>query len=196
MNLTELCDAVASKSRRPDKAEEILLAVQEATLFAHHSDFYRRDIVEIPLVYTQAAFKGQVDFNRQLPGLRKVAYWRKFDPLTCAVGEYLKPVEPDQLLDQFRNQKLDRYYLAGKVINWISSTGDKAHLVGYYKRPPIAKSDYDSWIGDNHPFILINYAAGIIFGQIGQQDEKKAHQELALAQIAELLTDEIESEGR
>lgn len=196
MNLSEIVDGVVVKTKRPDKADSILLAVQEATLFAHNYDFFRRDIVEKPIEYISAAFKGRLDYDSNLPGFRKIAYWRKFDPITCVPGAYLNPVEADQLLDQFRNQKVDKYYLAGRVLNWISSTSDKAHLIGYYKYPGIKRSDYDSWIAVDHPFPIINYASGIIFGQIGQQDEKQSHQQLAIAQLAQVLTSDIESNAR
>jgi hypothetical protein len=196
MNLSELVDGVVSKTKRPDKADSILLAVQEATIFAHTYDFFRRDMVEIPVEYATPSFKGRLDYGNVLPGFRKIAYWRKFEPITCLVGDYLLPVEADQLIDQFHNAKVDKYYLAGKVLNWISSTSDKAHLIGYYKYPGIKKSDYDSWIAEDHPFVLINYASGIIFGQIGQQDEKVSHQNLAIAQLALVLTSDIESNAR
>lgn len=198
MNLSELIDAVVSKTGRPDKAStgEILLAIQEATLFSHNYDFFRRDIVELPVEYATASFRGRLDYPALLPGFRKIAYWRKFDPLTCAVGPYLDPVEADQLIDQFKNQKVDKYYLAGKVLNWFSSTSDKAHLIGYYKYPGIKRDNYDSWIAEDHPFPIINYSSGVIFGQIGQQDEKQAHLQLATAQLGEVLTSDIESNAR
>lgn len=194
--LSFVVDAVTAKTDRPDKAEAILLAVQEATLFAHNYDFFRRDIVEIPVEYREASYKGKIDYASVLPGFRKIAYWRKFEPITCCVGDYLEPVEADQLIDQFRNQKRDRYYLAGKVLNWISSTNDTAHLIGYYKYPGIMKDNYDSWIAKDHPFAIINYASGIIFGQIGQQEEKQTHHALAIAQLQEVLTSDIESNAR
>jgi len=198
MNLSELTNAVVTKTKRPDKAEDgsILLAIQEATLFAHNHDFFRRDIVELPIIFAVPQFQGKLDYPTVLPGFRKIAYWRKFEPRACYVGEYLLPVEADQLLNQFNNPKTNKYYLAGRVINWVSSTADPAHLIGYYKYPGITRSNYDSWIGSDHPFPIINYASGIIFGQIGQQDEKTSHQSLAVAQLGQVLTSDIESNAR
>lgn len=201
MNFQEMVDTVAVDTKRPDQGELISLKLREATLWAHLKDFWRRDIQEKVLNFVSdttplGAWKGQVLQDCDLPKVRKISYWRKFDPNTCCAGAYLKPVEPDNLFDTFNRQKTDRYYLSGKVINWISCTQDKAHIVGYWAYPNINIAGYDSWIADQQPFAITNYAASLVFGKIGQQDESKKSLAIALEQLAELAINEVESQGR
>ena len=196
MNFPELVDAVAIKTGRPDQQDAIRLALREATLWAHLFDLWRRDVVEIPINYDPAVFTGQLLLDTYLPGLRKVCYWRKYDPLTQAVGEYLKQVDPDNLYDQFKTKKTNVYYLAGRVVNWFSSSSDAGHIIAYWKLPNIDVDNYTSWIATSNPFLLINHAAATIFASIGQQDEARSKMALAQAQMQELGVNEIESAGR
>lgn len=199
MNLTEIIAAVVVRTKRPDLEEDILLAVQQATLFCHNSEFYRRDMVELPFNFSAApAFSGQYIVDSVLPSLRKVSYIRKWDPTVTPafLGAFLKPVEPDQLFDYYEQKKKDVYYLAGKVINWISCTQDKGHIVGYWRFPDVGRSNYSSWIATTHPFAIVDMAASRIFRNIGQQDESKAAKEDALMELSVVKINEIESAGR
>lgn len=196
MNFQELITAVAVITKRPDQGDLITLKLQEATLWAHLEDFWRRDLQEKALTYTTPAFKGQILVDCDLPKLRKISYWRKFDPVHCCVGDYLKPVEPDNLIDEFSRQKINKYYLAGGVINWISSTCDKAHAIGYWAYPNINIAGYKSWIADEQPFILIHWAAAQVLISIGKKDEGNAELGLATTMMRILQTNEVESQGR
>ncbi len=201
MTLSELLDAVGERTNRPDRVDEILLAVQEATLFCHSFEFFRRDIAEVPVVYTTntnpvGLASGQLIYDTVLPAFRKISYWRKWDPVNLVAGTYLDPVEPDKLFDSYGAKKQDKYYLAGRVLNWLSCSTDKAHIIGYWRFPDISKSRYASWIAEQQPFAIINWATAKIFRTVGQQDEAKVALADAEAQLQVIQTNDIESSGR
>lgn len=198
MTLTEILDAVASRTKRPDREAEILLAVQEATLFCHSFDFFRRDLAEVPIPYgDQGLSSGQILLDDiVLPAFRKISYWRKWDPIGRIAGSYLSPCEPDALFTSYSLKKQDVYYVAGRVVNWLSSTNDTAHIIGYWRLPDISKSRYTSWIATVQPFAIINRAAAKIFRTVGQQEEGKIAIEDANQMLLVLQMNDIESEGR
>lgn len=198
MTLTEILDAVATQTKRPDLEEQILLDVQEATLFCHSFDFFRRDLIEVPLSYQPLGLQsGQILLNDSLlPAFRKISYWRKWDPVGLVAGNYLSPCEPDVMLNEYRQKKTDVYYVSGRVVNWISSSVDLAHIIGYWRLPDISRSKYNSWIADVQPFAIINRAASKIFRTIGMQEEGNAARADASEMLHILQINDIESEGR
>lgn len=202
MKLSELLTAVVTKTKRPDLEDDILLAVQEATLFLHQVDFFRRDLIEVPICYDTPTFSGRIDIGAEcaLPGFRKISYWRKADRATripvAGKDGFFSQVEPDALLDTFNEQKRNVYYLAGRYINWLSSSKDSLHLIGYWKNPKIGEGEYDSWIADYSPFPIIKYAAGIVFNDIGQKEVGAEEKREAIAMMQVLLQNEIETAGR
>jgi hypothetical protein len=198
MTLSEMLDAVVSRSKRPDRKEEILLAIQEATLFCHNFDFFRRDMYEVPISYVSVGGlqTAQLIYADVLPSFRKIAYWRKWDPVSLVAGKFLSPVEPDAIFDAYNCKKQDIYYVASRVINWYSSTVDQAHIIGYWRFPNVSKSRYESWIAEQSPFCIINRALGKVFRTIGQPDEARAALQDSNEELMQLQTNEIESQGR
>ena len=174
MTLTEMINAVATRTKRPDLEDDIFIAIQEATLKVHLSDFFDKDLIELPFAYNPPLANGQVIQDSAFPNFRNICYWRKFDPSTKALGIYLTPVSPSNLIGYFGEKKLDVYYVAGKVINWSSSCADAGHLVGYWRYPDVSRSNYDSWIARTYAFPIVNWAVSKIFRTVGQQDESRA----------------------
>jgi hypothetical protein len=192
-----MVNAVVKRTRRPDKGDEIVIALQEATLFAHRFDFFRQDLREVPIQYATPVFSAQLVIASSFKRFRKFSYWRKYDPEGKGVpGDYLKPCEPDKLIDSYGQAKQDIYYVAGRVVNWLSSTEDLIHLVGYYANPDINVNAFDSWLADSQPFAIINYAAAKIFKSIGQLDIAKTTMDEAVALLKDIQINEVEAEAR
>ena len=51
---TELCNDVYTMTKRPDLVAETKLAVKAATLKAHQSDFYPKDIYETGIQFSRS----------------------------------------------------------------------------------------------------------------------------------------------
>jgi hypothetical protein len=196
MKRPEIIEAVKVRTKRPDLEDEIWLAIQQATLFVHNKDFYKRDFIELPLVYNPPVFRGQIIFDAALPNFRKVGYIRKYDPIGEMVGSFLKEVEPDKQFDYYEKKKTDIFYVAGKVINWTASCEEKAHLVGYWRYPDVSRERYDSWIADAYPFVIIERSCAKVFDTIGQQEASNSCMRAALEAGSLVDINEIVSQGR
>jgi hypothetical protein len=58
---------------------ETALAVKSATLKMHRSDFYFKDLFEVALEYSSAAYLQTIDYRTLFPRYRSLKYLRKLD---------------------------------------------------------------------------------------------------------------------
>lgn len=195
MNFTELCAEVYTLTRRSDRVAETVSAVKAATLKAHQSDYYYKDIFEVGVDFGAPNYVQNLDYRAALPRYRSTVYLRKYDATTSTPGLKLDIIIPEQIFDRYQSQKSDIAYIAGAYIQINSSTSEQYYLFGCYLNPDISQITFDSWIALDHPYCIIFDAAATVFKAIGKDEEASAYRGMVAEQIAMVRISNIQSIG-
>lgn len=197
MNLAELTAEVYTITGRPDRTAETLTAIKAATLKAHQSDFYYKDMFETGVAFDSAAFLQQLDYRSLIPLWRAVKYLRKLDTSTnpYTPGRIMTLITPEQVLDRYQIEKTNVYYVGGAYLNINSDTEEQNYLLGCYLNPDITSSGYNSWIAIDHPYAIVFEAAATVFKAIGKDEEAAAYRTLNAEQIAMIKMSNIVANG-
>ena len=186
MNLAELQAEVISITARPDLTAMTLAAVKAATLKAHLSDFYPKDVYETGLAFTTAEYEQDFEVKTFIPRYRAINYARKYDNSSGTPGDFFTLIDPRNVLDSYGVARTNVCYAGGEEIHFKSSTEFQHALFGCYVHPIVTDGGYTSWIAVEHPYAIIHDAARRIFMNIG--NEKKAQgQQVLLAEEYRLL---------
>ena len=170
-------------TNRPDLVNETALAVKAATLKAHQSDDYIKDFKEYSLMFDDSAYYQTLDYKAILPLWRKPRYIRKYDATNSAYGIFLEYVEPEKVIDEYKVDRTDIFYVAGANVQIKSSTLLQYVLAGIYENPTVTSNGFNSWIADDHPFAIVYEAAAIIFKTIGRDDQVPVYRGMAGEQL-------------
>lgn len=203
MTLTELINNVYTLTNRPDLVNETRLAISEATLSAHKSDDYPRDIVEQPISFVQADYQIQFNYFDIFPLFKKVKYLRQITPASLtstgqiALGHFLKYITPDMSLAQdiYGYDNTDVFYLAGLAIQIKNKTPQQYYLFGYYSLPDITDDGWNSWVSIIDPFVIIYRATASVFALIGQSDQANRYMQLYADQLKSFKAANLEAAG-
>ncbi len=195
MTLAELIAEVYTITGRPDRVAETLSAVKSATLKAHQSDYYYKDIFEIGLNLGSAEYIHNFDYRSVLPRWRALKYLRKYDPTTDTMGKVLDIVVPENVLDDYKITRTDVCYVAGSYIQINCSVEQQYFVLGCYLNPAITGAGFISWIADDHPYAIIFDAAATVFKAIGKDEEAAAYRGLVAEQIAMIKMSNIVAYG-
>lgn len=195
MNLAEIISNVYALTGRPDRVTETLSAVQAATLKAHQSDYYYKDIFESGIAFDYSEYVQSLDYRSLLPRWRALKYLRKYDTTTGTPGNELTILLPEQVLDSYKVQKSDICYVAGAYVQINSKTQEQYYLLGCYLNPDITEAGYASWVAMDHPFAIIYDAAGIVFKAIGKDEEAAMYKTLGAEQLAMIKMSNIDATG-
>ena len=191
MTLAELTQAVYDITARPDLVSLTSSAIQSATLKAHQSDYYYKDIFEAGVAFSTAEFIQNLDYRALLPTWRALKYLRKYDNVNGMPGLELEIVVPENVFNDYSVQRSDICYGAGAFIQINSSTEERYYLLGCYVNPNITPAGYNSWVALDHPFFIIFDASATIFKAIGKDDEAATYRQLMSEQLAMLKTANI-----
>ena len=224
MQYTDLVTAVQQLTNRPDLVNETAQAISAATLFAHHSDFYYKDLVEVPAQFQQLAYIQQIPLSF-FTNFRALKYLRKYYPGTgpnnppaqdqspnnlpplygsyydpgpnLPDGRFFKILTPDDMLDRYFINRVDVAYIAGQTIQIRSADYFQYALCGYYAHPQLGTTNvsYQSWIANEFPYAIVFKAASIVFKTIGFDEQNAQYQQLVAEQIQELQNSNILVEG-
>lgn len=193
MTLAEIIGEVYLLTGRPDKVSETLSAVKSATLRAHHSDFYYKDLLEAGVQFPTAEYLQTWDYRSTVPNFRSAKYFRKY---TGAVaGQKLEMILPEQALDKYGNERQDIWYAAGAFIQLKSSTAEDMYLFGAYVNPDVTQANYQSWIATDHPYAIVYEAAAVIFKTVGKDEEAAQYRVMVAERIRDIQVSNIVSEG-
>lgn len=173
---------VYSLTNRPDLVNETALAVQAATLKAHHSDDYIRDFAEYSIQFSSADYFQTLDFKSIIPLWRKPRYLRKY--ADGGPGVFIKYIEPEKVIDSYGQDRTDIYYIAGSNLQIRSSDKLQYILAGVYINPDITITGYNSWIADDYKFAIIYEAAAIVFKTIGYDEQVPMYRGMVAEQLA------------
>ena len=197
MNLAELTAEVYTITGRSDRTAETLTAIKAATLKAHQSDFYYKDIFETGVAFDTSDYTQSLDYRTLIPLWRAVKYLRKYDITTTPYtpGRILDLLVPENVMDRYQVQKTDIYYVAGSYLNINSSTQEQVYLLGCYLNPDITSDGYNSWVAQDHPYAIIFDAAATVFKAIGKDEEAAAYRTLNAEQLSMLRASNIVANG-
>ena len=195
MTLTELINEVYNLTGRPDRTSETSSAIKSATLKAHQSNYFYKDIFETGLAFNSADYVQSLDYRSLIPRYRAIKYLRKYDLANNAPGKELDLIVPENLFDAYKVQKQDIFYVAGAYIQINSATQEQYYLFGCYLNPDITDAGYTSWIALDHPYAIIFDAAATVFKAIGKDEEASAYRNLVAEQLTMLASSNIVANG-
>lgn len=195
--LTGLVNDVYTLTNRPDLVGETLLAVRNATLKAHSSDFYPKDLFETGIIFDYEQAQQTFAYKELIPRWRALKYLREYSYSgnTGTPGKFLDVVTPETLLDSYNIHKEDVCYLAGYQLQIRAKAASKYFLLGCYVHPTVTPDNYNSWIADEHPSAIIYEAAATIFKTIGYDEQTAAYRGLVADEYALLRADNILAVG-
>jgi hypothetical protein len=149
-------------------------AVKAATLKAHHTDFYYKDLYEQSIQFVNPAYIQNFLPTDIYPLFRKAKYLRVWhgEDLTGYPGNFLQFIQIENSLDAYKNIKTDVFYQAGQLLQCRGTYPLDKLLFGAYCHPQITPAAaYCSWIAKEMPWAIIYEAARVIFKSIGRDQE-------------------------
>jgi hypothetical protein len=191
-SFAELVADVYIITNRPDLVNETKLAVKAATLKAHQSDFYPKDLFEIGITWPTPDYIQSIEYRTLVPRWRAFKYLRKYADSTP--GAFISLLTPEQTLDRYSINKDDICYLAGEMLEVRSSTQDAYMILSCYLNPILDENSYTSWIALDHPYAIVYEAARSIFKQIGW-DEQAASIRQEVGEQYQILKQEVTAYG-
>lgn len=173
MNFNELVAEVITLTRRPDLTDRISPAVRAATLKAHHSDFYYKDLYEQSVEFGQEYYIQNFLPTDIFPNFRQAKYIRFWHgDVDGFPGAFLEPIQIENSIDGYDCTKADVFYMAGQLLQIRTSAPIKRCLFGAYVHPIITPVNaYCSWIANEYPWAIIYEAARTVFKGIGKDQE-------------------------
>jgi hypothetical protein len=175
MTFQELVAEVMLLTRRPDLVDRTESAVRAATLKAHHSDFYYKDIYEQSITFVTPAYVQNFLPTDIFPTFRKAKYlriWETDGSINGYPGKFLVPIQIENSLDAYKSIKTDVFYQAGQLLQVRLATASQYLLFGAYLHPTITpEGAFCSWIASEMPWAIIYEAARVIFKSIGMDQQ-------------------------
>lgn len=180
MKYSDLIEEVQLITNRPDLAAETASAVKSATLKAHQSDFYARDIYETDVIFSSSNYLQSIDLPQLICNFRSLKYLRRYDIKDSPEsGIFLDIITSDEVLDSYGRNKSDIAYMAGRMLEIRAAAAFEYAILGCYVFPLVTpESKYSSWIADMHPYAIINEAARVIFKMIGYDEQSAQYNTL------------------
>lgn len=193
MNYSDIIDEVVAWTKRPDLSAKTASAVRTATMFAHRSDNYWRDLNSDILVPISAA-EGIILLDSYLPRFREIASIEPEDNGTLFPG--LVPRDVDDLFDEYSTRRKNWFLGTRQGIRYNTAILTPNLQISYYMDPDTNPTTYDSWIADIYPDVIIKWATGLMFRTIGNSDESKAEIEGAQALLQTMVSHDFAIKGR
>ena len=170
MSYSSLLQDVYDLTKRPDLVAETAIGVKTATLQLHSSDFYSKDLYETGISFTTSDYLQTLDYKLLLPRWRQIKYLRKYDAVGLTAGKKLDPIVIEKVLDGYKIERTDVFYLAGSVYQIKCSTQEQYFLLGAYLFPDVNPTTFTSWIADEYPYAVAFKAASIALKMVGLMD--------------------------
>ena len=123
--------------------------------------------------FDTAAYKQSLDTD-VVPRYRKLKWIRKYDNVSELPGDFLTVIDVPEILDDYGIERENIAYEAGQNIQISSNTELQYMLMGVYVSPDVTSLNYNSWVADNFPYLIIHDAAAKVFQSIGNLEQAKA----------------------
>jgi hypothetical protein len=193
---SEILTDVYTLTNRPDLVAESKLAVRAATLKVHATDFYYKDITELPVDLGVSEFLHTLDYKDIFPRYKALSYIRKLDITTTDNQDvFFTVLTPNEVLDPYSANRADVAYVAGANLQLRGSTKFRYVSIGAYQYPDVTEDSYNSWIAIEYPFTIIHIAAANVFAGIGLREEANSQMSMAGNLITDLKMTNIQAEG-
>lgn len=197
-SLASLVADVYTLTNRPDLVGETTLAVRNATLKAHRTDFYPKDLFETGIVFDFAQPVQSLEYKELIPRWRALKYLREYipgtDPSDGVTGDFYEIVTPDNVLDSYNINKENVCYMAGSELKVRTRSSAQYFLLGCYIYPDVTPENFRSWIADEHPSTIVYEAAATVFKTIGFDEQFSAYQSMVQAEY-QMLKEQILANG-
>lgn len=194
MNFTELQAEVVLWTKRPDLVAATRSAIRQATLFAHRSDNYWRDLNDGILVPISAA-EGVILAEDYLPRLRSIASIYPYDSASNTHTAELENIAIDCLRDEYNVRKVNWFYGTAQGIRYNVSQLLPTLRIGYYRNPDVNPETFDSWIATIYPDVIVKWAVSLMFKTMGHTDEAAQELQVAQAMLQELVSGDFNIKG-
>lgn len=193
MTFDEMVAEVVSITKRPDLVERIKSNIRAATLKAHQSDFYFKDMFEIAVQFENPFYLQSFIPTEVAPRFRMAKYIRLWnytegtDPNSGGPGDFLENIQIENSKDSYGYIKTNVFYMAGQALQ-IRGTGPlNKILFGCYQHPLITpESSYSSWIAAEMPYVIIYEAARVTFKSISYTEQANEYSQLVGELYSEL----------
>lgn len=195
MDFGQMKQEVYNLTNRPDLEVETTAAIKAATLKAHRTDFYSKDLAEVLIEAPELAYIHSIDYINIAANFRALKYLRKYDPLTDEPGGFISVITPDELMDSYGIFKEDVAYIAGRVLQVRSSTEIRSMFMGCYVNPVVSESNYASWVAELQPFAIVYEAVRVVLKTIGKDAEANSYGSLVAEEYAELKINSVSDVG-
>ena len=166
----EMETLVVAQTRRPEVPDITKAAIKSATLRAHHTDFFPRDLQVTALPYaisTTAVYYDFPSIHTSLTRLRSLKFLQSIDAATFAPTESLEYRDADDLYDNDGRRRSSMYTLIGATARVYPQSVTGLLNFYFFQNPDVAELTYSSWIADTYPEELAMWAAGIVFARTG-----------------------------
>lgn len=184
MTFDELVQEVYLITNRPDLVSNTESAVKAATLKAHKTDFYAKDIYETGVQFDTSDYRQALDYINLITNWRALKYIRRVEDETDDSGTFFDVITPEEILDAYGTNRNDIAYVAGRVLELRAAVKFQYALLGAYVLPIVTpKESYSSWVAEQYPYFIIYEAARVIFRQIGQLEESNAQAGLVAEEL-------------
>ena len=186
----EMETLVVGQTRRPEVTAVTQAAIRTATLRAHHTDFFNRDLATGTLTYTpstSAVFYDFASISTTLLRMRAFQLMQSVDVTTGVPSENLGYRELQDLYDSDNVLRTSMYTMIGDTLRVypVAATGRMSAY--YYKNPVTTEAGYSSWIANEYPDELAMWAAAIVFARTGFAEMAQDFQRTHVAPFKELL---------
>lgn len=195
MNFTELFNEVVIITKRPDLVDRTKQAIRAATIKLHHSDLYFKDLVEIPVQFTNLFFLQSFLPTEVVPNFRMVKYIRLWlGDQSGDVGQFLSPIQIENSLNAYKQIKTNVFYMAGQLLQIRGSSPLDKVLFGCYVNPVVTpEASYASWIANEKPYAIIYEAARQVFSSISFTEQANMYGGMVAEELAELKLTYVDS---
>ncbi len=192
---TDRLDSIYTITNRPDLVADTKRMVKAATLKAHSSDFYPKDLFEVALAFEAPAYLQEFEYRTHVPRWRALKYLRKYDFANDSPLEFFEIVTPEQVLDSYKVQKENVLYLAGEVIKIRSYDMFDYAILSCYVHPDVTEDTYSSWVASEYPQVIDFEAASMIFKMIGHDEMASFYTRESAILLAEMKNSNILLQG-
>ena len=177
MDINQAVTEVLTITARPDRATEILSALNAAISFYSSKATFALDLVETSIPISPTEYGGTVQFNSVSP-TPLVSRFRKFKYVKpYGVKRYLTPIGSDKIFTPRDQVQVDKYYVGGNNITYTLRELAPSLEIGYYQYPPVLDGTVlaDYWMLDLMPWAIIDKASARIFRSIGDDTSAIAY---------------------
>ena len=186
---------------RQDMSDVIDRRIQRAVLKYHRIDFWKKDVIEQPYIWTISQNLQVLDTNL-LPRFRAFAYMRKWDnnafnPSTNAntgavSGDIVEQSSLDRLMDGYGYDKQDIYIRTGTNIQINCSSAITQVLIGWFQDPDVSSPEnITSWILTNYADLISAEVCARIFKDIGKDSEAASARDTVARELLILQTNNV-----